>query len=56
MFNKIYLIMKTDNVILIKSKAFALRIIGLYKYLRSEKKEYVMSKQILRSGTSIGLA
>ena len=54
MFNKIYLIMKTDNVILIKSKAFALRIIGLYKYLRSEKKEYVMSKQILRSGTSIG--
>ena len=54
MFNKIKFIMKTDNVILTKSKAFALRVIGLYKYLRSEKREYVMSKQILRSGTSIG--
>ena len=43
-----------DNVIVSKSKAFALRIIKLYKYLYNEKKEYVMSKQILRSGTSIG--
>lgn len=47
-------IMKSDNVIVDKSKAFALRIIKLYKYLLSEKKEYVLSKQILRSGTSIG--
>lgn len=37
-----------------KSKMFAVRIINLYKYLVSEKKEYVMSRQILRSGTSIG--
>ena len=37
-----------------KSKAFAIRIINLYKYLCYEKKEYVLSKQVLRSGTSIG--
>ena len=46
--------MKTDNPIVIKSKAFALRIIRLYKYLQKEKNEYVLSKQLLRSGTSIG--
>lgn len=43
-----------ENIIVDKSKAFALRIIKLYKYLCEEKKEYVLSKQILRSGTSIG--
>jgi four helix bundle protein len=37
-----------------KSKAFALRCVKLYEYLISEKKEYVLSKQLLRSGTSIG--
>lgn len=37
-----------------KSKKFALRIIKLYKYLTQEQKEFVLSKQILRSGTSIG--
>ena len=37
-----------------KSKAFALRIIRLYKYLCSEQHEYILSKQVLRSGTSIG--
>ena len=37
-----------------KSYAFALRIVSLYKYLCSQKKEYVMSKQVLRSGTAIG--
>ena len=37
-----------------KSYSFALRIIKLYKYLYHEKKEYVLSKQILRSGTAIG--
>ena len=36
------------------SMDFALRIINLYKYLRNEKEEYIMSKQLLRSGTSIG--
>ena len=43
-----------DNIIVSKSKHFALRIIRLRKYLVSEKHEYVMSKQILRCGTSIG--
>ena len=43
-----------DNVIVIKSKAFALRIINMYKYLTTDKKEYVLSKQVLRCGTSIG--
>ena len=36
-----------------KSKPFALRIIRLYDFLRKEKKEYILSAQILRSGTSI---
>ena len=46
--------MREDNTIQIISKAFALRIIKLYQYLREEKGEFVLSKQILRSGTSIG--
>ncbi|MGM9799066.1 MAG: four helix bundle protein [Muribaculaceae bacterium] len=37
-----------------KSKSFAIRIVNLYKYLIQNKREYVMSKQLLRSGTSIG--
>lgn len=37
-----------------KSKAFAVRIVRLYRYLCDEKKEYVLSKQLLRSGTSTG--
>ncbi|PQV51779.1 four helix bundle protein [Jejuia pallidilutea] len=45
---------KKENLVMDKSYAFALRIIGLYKYLTSEKKEYVLSKQLLRSGTAIG--
>ena len=43
-----------DNVIVNKSFKFAIRIVKLYKYLCDEKKEYVLSKQLLRSGTSIG--
>jgi len=43
-----------ENIIKNKSFAFSLRIIKLYKYLVEIKKEYVLSKQILRSGTSIG--
>ena len=43
-----------ENVLKQKSYKFALRIINLYKYLSTESKEYVLSKQILRSGTSIG--
>ena len=46
--------MKESNVILEKSMAFAIRIVNLYKYLNEEKHENVMSKQLLRSGTSIG--
>lgn len=46
--------MKTENIIVDKSKAFAVRIVKLYKYLCEEKKEFVLSKQLLRSGTSIG--
>ena len=46
--------MRADNQILIDSKAFALRLIKLYKFLKEEKQVYVLSKQILRSGTSIG--
>ena len=46
--------MKADNQVLIDSKAFALRIIRLYNYLKEEKQVYVLSKQLLRSGTSIG--
>ena len=43
-----------DNIILVKTYNFALRIIKLHKYLNEERKEYTLSKQILRSGTSIG--
>ena len=44
----------SNNVLLCKSKTFALKIIRLYRYLSEEKKEFVLSKQILKSGTSIG--
>ena len=43
-----------ENIIQQKSFLFAIRIINLYKYLINEKKEFILSKQILRSGTSIG--
>ncbi len=46
--------MKEDNIILKKSFDFALKIIELYKSLISNHKEYELSKQVLRSGTSIG--
>jgi len=46
--------MKKDNIIQTKSYDFALRIVKLYKHLSQEKKEFVLSKQLLRSGTSIG--
>ena len=46
--------MKQNNIIQEKSFAFAVRIVNLYKYLYEEKQEFVLSKQILRSGTSIG--
>ena len=43
----------TESIIFTKSKAFALRIVRLYKYLR-DRKESVIAKQLLRAGTSIG--
>ncbi|MEI6310775.1 MAG: four helix bundle protein [Bacteroidota bacterium] len=46
--------MKSDNLIQTKSFEFAIDIINLYKYLTKDMKEYVLSKQLLRSGTSIG--
>ncbi|MGI0480564.1 four helix bundle protein [Geminocystis sp. CENA526] len=44
----------TKNIIKEKSFNFALRVIKLHKYLINEKKEFVLSKQLLRSGTAIG--
>jgi four helix bundle protein len=46
--------MNEENPVLKKSYSFALRIIKVYQYLCEIKKEFVLSKQILRSGTSIG--
>ena len=46
--------MTGSNVVFSKSKKFALRMINMYNYLCSEKKEFIMSKQLLKSGTSIG--
>ena len=43
-----------ENIIQQKSFAFAIRIVNVYKYLQSEKKEFALSKQLLNSGTSIG--
>ena len=42
------------NIVKEKSFSFAIRIVKLYQYIQSEKKEYVLSKQLLRSGTSVG--
>ena len=46
--------MKENNVIADKSEVFATRIIRLYQFLQNDKKEFTLSKQLLRSGTSIG--
>jgi len=46
--------MKKDNIIQLKSFQFAIRIVKVYQYLTTEKKEYILSKQLMRSGTSIG--
>jgi len=46
--------MGRDNVIQQKSYQFSIRVVKLYKHLAEENKEFVLSKQILRSGTSIG--
>ncbi len=46
--------MRSDNIIQKKSYDFAVKIVKLYQYLVINRKEYVLSKQLLRSGTSIG--
>ncbi len=43
-----------ENTVKIKSKKFAVRVVNLYKHLVKNRGEYILSKQILRSGTSIG--
>lgn len=43
-----------ENVVRDKSFAFAVRVVRLYQYLCEQKKEYILSKQLLRSGTSVG--
>ena len=43
-----------ENVIADKSKSIAIRIIRMYQFLTTEKREFILSKQLLRSGTSIG--
>ncbi|TCP28601.1 four helix bundle protein [Tenacibaculum skagerrakense] len=46
--------MKKENVIQKKSYSFAVKMVKLYQHLSNEKREFVLSKQLLRSGTSIG--
>ena len=46
--------MKGDNVVIDKTYAFAIRIVNCYRFLCVEKNEFVLSKQLLRSRTSIG--
>ena len=46
--------MKTNNAIQEKSYVFAIKVINIYKQLKNEKREFILSKQLLRSGTSIG--
>lgn len=43
-----------ENIVIDKSKKFAIRVVKLYQYLSDKKKEFVLSKQVLKSGTSIG--
>ncbi len=50
----VLLMSKRESIVYQKSFKFSIRIVNLYKYLCDEKREYVLSKQVLRSGTSIG--
>ncbi|SFL24094.1 four helix bundle protein [Proteiniphilum acetatigenes] len=43
-----------ENIVAVKSYAFAIRVVKLYKLLSQEKREFILSKQMLRSGTAIG--
>lgn len=44
----------SENLIKDKSFRFAIRVVNLCKYLKTEKQEYILSKQLMRSGTSVG--
>jgi four helix bundle protein len=44
----------SENILLQKSFSFAIRIVRLYQYLSDSKKEHILSKQLLRSGTAVG--
>ena len=46
--------MRKENLLKIKSFDFAIRIIKLYKFLKEKQNEYILIKQVLRSGTSVG--
>ena len=46
--------MKTDNIVQIKSYAFAVKIVNVCRELIAQKREFVLSKQLLRSGTAVG--
>jgi len=48
------MIYRDMNIVLEKSRKFAIRVYNLYKHLCDEKREYVLAKQLLKSGTSIG--
>ena len=48
------IVVMKGNVVKDKSFGFAARVVKLYQYLCEEKKEFVLSKQLLRSGTSVG--
>lgn len=52
--NNYELLVMSESIIKKKSFLFAIRIVKLYQYIVLEKKEYVLSKQLLRSGTSVG--
>ena len=46
--------MTSNSLVYEKAYNFAIRVVNAYKYLKEDKKEFVLSKQLLRSGTSIG--
>lgn len=46
--------MAKENIVRDKSFKFSVRVVKLYQYLQAEKKEFILSKQLLRSGTSVG--
>ncbi len=43
-----------ENIVQIKSYAFAIKIVNIFKKLQTDKREYILSKQLLRSATSVG--